>query len=115
MATENSKLIFGLAPRHYADLVNVFDQHPSIEKVMIFGSRAKGTAKTNSDFDLAILAPTMSAEEFSKLWSELTDLPLIFKMDVIHWDQINNSKFKEKIIREGKVFYPLANPAKGNC
>lgn len=107
MATENSKLIFGLAPRHYADLAKVFDQYPSIEKVLLFGSRAKGTSKPNSDFDIAILASSMSDGEFSKLWSELTDVPLIFKLDVIHWDKINNTQFKEKIIKEGKIFYPL--------
>lgn len=103
MAEEN--LIFGLAQRHYQSLVDVFKRFPSINTVLIFGSRAKGTAKPHSDFDLAVIAPHMSDDEFSTLWSEITELPIIFKLDVLHWDRISNPQLKEKIIKEGKCFY----------
>jgi uncharacterized protein len=100
-------LIFGLAERHYGEFVRVFQRYPQIEQVLIFGSRAKGTDKPWSDFDLAVVAPTMSEREFSSLWNELDDLDLVFKLDVLHWDRLPQDRLKEKIAQEGRRFYPL--------
>lgn len=100
------RLIFGLAERHYADFVRIFQRYPQIEEVLIFGSRAKGTDRPWSDFDLAVVAPTLTDREFSKLWNEIDDLPLVFKIDLVHWDRLPEDRFKEKIHREGKRFYP---------
>lgn len=105
MASE--RLIFGLAERHYAEFVRIFRRYPQIEQVLIFGSRAKGTDKPWSDFDLAVVAPTMSDREFSTLWNEIDDLPLVFKLDLLHWDRLASDRLKEKIGEEGQRFYPL--------
>lgn len=100
-------LIFGLAKSHYQSIVEILTRYKKIEKVLIFGSRAKGTAKPYSDFDLAVFAPTMSSSEFSALWNALDDLPLIFKLDILHWDSLSNIQLKDKILKEGKYFYPI--------
>lgn len=105
------RLIFGLAERHYAEFVRIFRRYPQIEQVLIFGSRAKGTDKPWSDFDLAVVAPMMSAGEFSKLWNEIDELPLVFKFDLLHWDRLASDRLKEKIEEEGQRFYPLAGDA----
>lgn len=100
-------LIFGLAKTHYRSMVQVFDRYPQIEKVLIFGSRAKGTAKPYSDFDLAVFAPSMSTKEFASLWSDVDDLPIIFKIDLLHWDSLSNLLLKNKILKDGKKFHPI--------
>lgn len=102
---ENDKLIFGLAEHHYRDIVQVFRRYPNIEQVLIFGSRAKGTDKPYSDFDLAVVAPNMSEQEFSRLWNELDALELVFKLDVLHWDKLVQPKLKESIMTHGQYFY----------
>jgi proline iminopeptidase len=99
-------MIFGLAERHYNELVQLFKRHPGIEQVLIFGSRAKGTSKPYSDIDLAVIAPTMDDQGFSRLWQEVDDLPLVFKIDVLHWDRLDQLPLKEKIITHGQYFYP---------
>lgn len=104
---ENDKLIFGLAQRHYHDIVSVFRHYPDIEKVLIFGSRAKGTHKPYSDIDLAVVAPNMDDREFSRLWNELDALELVFKLDVLHWDKLGQQKLKDSIMTHGRYFYPL--------
>lgn len=105
---ENDKLIFGLAERHYRDIVRVFRRYPNIEKVLIFGSRAKGTYKPYSDIDLAVVAPNMDDQEFSRLWNELDALELVFKLDVLHWDKLGQQKLKDSIMTHGRYFYPLS-------
>lgn len=104
----DERLIFGLAERHYADMAEIFQRYPQIEEVLIFGSRAKGTDKPWSDFDLAVVAPTLSDSDFSQLWNEIDDLPLVFKLDLLHWDKLGEIPLKEKIVREGRRFYPLS-------
>lgn len=42
-----------LSSRALALITQVFRRHPEISKAKLFGSRAKGTHKNNSDVDLA--------------------------------------------------------------
>jgi uncharacterized protein len=105
---ENDNLIFGLADRHYRDIVRVFNGHPSIERVLVFGSRAKGIEKPYSDIDLAVVAPGMDDREFSRLLNELDSLGLVFKLDVLHWDKLARAQLRDSILAHGKCFYPLS-------
>lgn len=109
----NERLIYGLAERHYAEFVRIFQRYPQIEEVLIFGSRAKGTDRPWSDFDLAVVAPTMSGEEFARLWAEVDGLELVFKVDLLHWDKLAQDRLKEKIREEGRRFYPVKEGSPG--
>jgi len=105
---ENDQLIFGLAERHYRDIERVLRRYLNIERVLIFGSRAKGTDKPYSDIDLAVIAPNMDDQEFSRLWNELDGLELVFKLDVLHWDRLGQQNLKNSIMTHGLIFYPLS-------
>ena len=101
----DDKLIFGLAEHHYRALVDVFGRFGSIKRVLIFGSRAKGSAKPWSDIDLAVIAPEMSDQEFSQLLQELYGLDLVFKLDLLHWDRLTGQpKLRETIELHGLDF-----------
>lgn len=101
---------FGLSASVISDLHHCFSQYPSIEKVLIFGSRAKGNYRDGADIDLAVMAPAMANTEFTCLWNALDALPLVFKLDTLHWNRLENERLKHKILAEGKCFYP---PAQG--
>ncbi|MYN17108.1 nucleotidyltransferase domain-containing protein [Rugamonas sp. FT107W] len=80
-----------LRPRHFGlsepildSLRDVFARYPAIDSVMVYGSRAAGTYRPQSDIDLAVFAPTMSERDFGSLWSALDELPILFRLDVIH-------------------------------
>lgn len=98
-------MAFGLSERIRADFTGVFQRYPEIEQVLIFGSRAKGNARPGSDIDLAVMAPCMSDAEFARLWNQIGDLPLVFKVDLLHWDRLANQPLKDKILREACPFY----------
>ncbi|HOM11791.1 MAG TPA: nucleotidyltransferase domain-containing protein, partial [Rubrivivax sp.] len=55
---------FGLAAATAADLRRVFAQTPGIDAVWIFGSRATGRARPESDIDLAVDAPELAPAGF---------------------------------------------------
>jgi uncharacterized protein len=98
-------MTFGLSKRIRADIRQVFAQYPAVARVLIFGSRAKGGARPGSDIDLAVVAPGMTDSEFARLWNAIDDLPLVFKVDLLHWDRLANPRLKDKIPREGCLFY----------
>ena len=45
---------FGLPPEAYNKIKNLLNSFSEIEKVKIFGSRAKGNYKTSSDIDMVL-------------------------------------------------------------
>ena len=104
MAT-TTELTNGLSRGVLAELQAVFARYPTVERVLLFGSRATGFAKPGSDIDLAVIAPGMNQREFSRLWNELEDLPLVYTLDILHWDQLTQERLKAKILKEGKVVY----------
>lgn len=108
---DDGKLIFGLAEHHYRAITEQFRDFPHIREVLIFGSRAKDTAKPYSDIDLAVIAPEMDDQEFSQLWNRLDALDLVFKLDLLHWDRLDQQPLKDAVMRQGKLFYTSCNHA----
>lgn len=86
-------------------MVDRFKNFPEIDQVLIFGSRAKNTFRDGSDIDLAVVAPEMKPEIFIQLWNEIDALPIVFKVDCLHFDLLENSELKAKILKEGKLIY----------
>jgi len=97
-----SGLRYGLSEQIITSLREVFQRFPAVNKVLVFGSRATGEYRPYSDIDLAVIAPGMSERDFSLLWCALDDLPILFKLDVLHFEQVTNEKLKQSILREGQ-------------
>ncbi|MBU0650913.1 nucleotidyltransferase domain-containing protein [bacterium] len=96
---------FGLSDKEIKQINSVFSQFEEIESVIIFGSRAAKNEFTTSDIDLA-LKGAISIDVLAKvktILEEETLLPYFF--DVLDYNSINNFDLKDKINREGEVFY----------
>lgn len=79
-------------------------QKYDIEKIVLFGSRARGDNKVVSDIDLAVF----SLSGFNKrgyLTSELDDLETLLKIDILLIDENTDSRLLENIKREGVTLY----------
>lgn len=90
-------------------LNDVFSENLSIEKAVLFGSRAKGTAWDGSDIDIAIFGinDELVAERIA---TELDELPLPYKFDIKAYNRIENSALREHIDRVGIVIYERKHP-----
>ncbi len=94
----------GLSNEIIGMLNNVFRKYSDIKKVVLFGSRAKGTAKHNSDIDLAIFG--IDNDLFvESIAVELEELPLPYKFDVKSFASIKNSALCDHIERVGVSIY----------
>ena len=92
---------------HELDLIRgVFSRHPEIRDVRLFGSRAKGTHAANSDIDLSICGE-INALQTEALTSELDELPLPYRFDVLAFDLLKSEPLREHIERVGIVIYPM--------
>ena len=82
----------------------VLKRHSDVQSAVLFGSRAKGTARPNSDIDLVIfgVGDELAVEEIAL---ELEELPTPYKFDVQSFDAISNSKLREHITRVGIKIY----------
>lgn len=95
----------GLNETNHGRLTRVFEAFPAVRSVLIFGSRARGDAREGSDFDLAVVAPDMTAADFARLWDAVESLELIFKIDLIHFDRLPEGPLKGRIRAEGRPFF----------
>ncbi len=83
----------------------VFSLHPRIERVLLYGSRAMGKFRMNSDIDLALAGADLTTTDLLKIKSEIDDLLLPYQVDVLLLQQIDHEPLREHILRIGKVFY----------
>lgn len=83
---------------------NVVALYPQVEKVILYGSRAKGTFKPASDIDLTLVGTKLNLSIQQKIEGELDDLMLPYKFDISIYHQISNKELIEHIERVGKTF-----------
>ena len=94
----------GLAP-HELDLIRgVFRRFPTISEVALYGSRAKGTYRPESDIDLALVGVDDDVEA-EAVADELDELPLPYRFDVKAYGGIKYGPLREHIARVGVSLY----------
>jgi proline iminopeptidase len=95
-----------LRERDLKVLQNIFSRFPTIQQVLLFGSRATDAARRTSDIDLAIIAPDMSPAEWADLCEQVEESPIIYQIDMVRFDTLSQEPLKERIIQEGVPIYP---------
>lgn len=103
---------FGLKEKDIEALNLLFSHYKNIDKVVLYGSRAKGNYKPGSDIDLTIEG-NLSFSEQMLLENELDDLLLPYKIDLSQKHKISNPGLLEHIKRVGIIFYK--KPEEGHC
>jgi len=96
---------FGLDDKAIKDIQQIFQDDWKIDSVVIFGSRAKGNYREDSDIDLAVKGRDVSFNDVLSLHSKLNDLNLPYEIDLIDYDAIKEEEVIEHIDRVGILFY----------
>jgi len=97
--------MFGLKSPIIDTKTSVFISHANVRKAIIYGSRAKGNYRFNSDIDLVLFGSNLNQKELLRIETELDDLLLIYTIDVSICQYIENQSLKKNINRIGKEFY----------
>lgn len=91
-------LEFGLDEKYIQEIKSILKIYPEIKLAKIYGSRALGTSKANSDIDLVIYGENIDRKICLHLKDKLEEessIPYFF--DITHYESISNSDLKEHI------------------
>jgi predicted nucleotidyltransferase len=85
-------------------LVAQLSAEPSVRRVILFGSRARGEAQPRSDVDLAVEAPAASVRDWLRLADIAEDAETLLSIDLVRLEQAPPD-LRERIQAEGRVLY----------
>ena len=92
---------FGLNEQTYLKIKKALNKFGF--KFLIFGSRARGDYKKQSDIDIAVLEP-VSDEEKIKIKDELDKLDIIYFIDIVFANKYSKKELVDSIKKEGVEF-----------
>ena len=103
---------FGIKEHTISMINGVFSNYLEVEKVLIYGSRAKGNFRPGSDIDLALQGESITHSLLNKISLELDDLLLPYIFDLSLYHHITNPSLLQHIKEFGLVFYEQTRPSK---
>lgn len=83
-------------------LDEIFNSFESIERVILFGSRARKENKKSSDIDLAIYGVD---EEKVKIINRIDEINTLYSFDIIFVDNETSDKLLQQIKKDGVIIY----------
>lgn len=94
----------GLSRVEIDQVASVLRGYPQVRRGMLFGSRAKGTFRPNSDIDLALEGDLddLTVEDIA---SAMDDLPLPYLFDIKAVSRLRNAALIDHIQRVGVQIY----------
>jgi len=95
----------GLTPQHREMIRQILAKVARVDRAVLFGSRAIGTAGRASDIDLALEGQNLDLSDVTLLRGEFTESSLPFEVDLIIRADITNPKLADRIETEGITFY----------
>lgn len=100
---ENGIMVYSLNDKIISHIQQIGQKY-EIDKIILFGSRARGDYKRNSDIDLAVF-PLPGFNKAGYLASDIDDLETLLKIDVVFINKNTDAKLMENIQREGVTLY----------
>jgi len=76
-----------------------------VDKIVLFGSRARGDHSPISDYDIAIFENHLSALDKACLRDEVDEIATLKKIDIIFVQENFTDKLMESIKRDGVILY----------
>jgi predicted nucleotidyltransferase len=95
----------GLSSETIKKIHQVFNMHPEIYHVLLYGSRAKGNYRLGSDIDLTVMGDECSATQLLKIENQLDDLLLPYMIDISLFREIESVDLINHIERISIDFY----------
>lgn len=95
----------GLAPQIVERIKGVLAYFPEVASAVLFGSRAKETARSGSDIDLALYGEGIDWRVLGRIEDQLDDLLLPYTFSLLHHDIRTDSEVVAHIARVGIPFY----------
>ncbi|MFP4551814.1 MAG: nucleotidyltransferase family protein [Spirochaetales bacterium] len=97
---------FGIAGRSFSILLDVVRSCPEVERVLVFGSRAMGTAAPGSDIDIAIDGSQAGEAVAAELSRDLNERrPIPYHVDVVALATLHHQELRDHIEQVGQEIH----------
>ena len=97
---------FGLDEKVVKDIIYILKKYSEVERACIFGSRARGDYRKQSDIDIALFGKNLTNTINTEIYYEIDDLYLPYKIDLINFNSLGEEdKIKDSILEEGIEIY----------
>jgi type I restriction enzyme, S subunit len=96
---------FGLEEHIVDSLISVFEEHSKVDKAIVFGSRAKGNYRPDSDIDIAIKGQELTTDDIILMAVAFEAEGITYKIDLIDYNKIKEPDLKAHIDRVGIELY----------
>ncbi|MCL1875394.1 MAG: nucleotidyltransferase domain-containing protein [Synergistaceae bacterium] len=98
----------GLSRDELAQICAIFETVTSVDKAVLFGSRAMGTARPNSDVDIMLYGDGLKMSDIIQICSLLDETTLPYQFDLIHY-ATKNPALLEHVQQYGKDIFQREN------
>lgn len=95
----------GITESFIRELQSYCMKNVKIEKVLLFGSRAKGEFNRSSDIDLAVFTTDATHTEQNLIAQEINEMHTPLKIDIVFMNRLKKEKLILNIKKEGALIY----------
>lgn len=82
-------------------IISILSNERKVKQAILFGSRARGDSKINSDIDLALVGYDIPVS----LNTKLRDAAGLYTLDIVRMDGLDNDSLVANIERDGVLIY----------
>lgn len=91
----------GLKERHRRAIIDVLSANERVERIVLFGSRAKGAFRTTSDIDIALFGDRLTLTDHARLAAAVDKLPVPQRVDLLPRKSLTNEDLARHIETDG--------------
>jgi predicted nucleotidyltransferase len=103
----------GLNEKTIKQITGTLARFPEVERVVLFGSRAKGTHRIGSDIDLALTGGALNTRLVGRIEDALDELLLPYRFSLVILSQKTNPDVAAHIDRVGIILFQNERVAAG--
>ena len=97
--------MYGLSDKEFDEMTAIFGKFKNLEKVILYGSRAKGNYKKFSDVDITLEGDNLTLADLFQIQDLLYESDLPYMYDVSIFSSITNPDLIDHIRRRGIVIW----------
>lgn len=86
------------------EIAKIAEQY-GVERVLLYGSRARGNHSPVSDYDIAIYGKNISTADRVSLSHDIDEIRTLKKIDLVFLTDIDDTEFAQRIREEGVIIY----------
>ncbi|MDR2707020.1 MAG: nucleotidyltransferase domain-containing protein [Planctomycetaceae bacterium] len=95
----------GLTEKYRTEIRSIFASCSKIDRVLLFGSRAKGNFRRDSDVDFALEGDDLVGSDLASLNGKFEESNVPFDIDIVIRANITNQNLENQIAQYGIEFY----------